>query len=128
MKKPAFDAEHKRKFQVTKDGNLPQTPSSETGCLEYVLNRIDDLYDINNSQVRKTQTSKVIGIFTYLTSVSYNFMGFDFQFKVSKAVRQSVLNIRFLETSLGTKHKEDEIVLDLGSDHKYPADLMIASR
>lgn len=84
---------------VTKDGNLPQTPSSETGCLEYVLNRIDDLYDINNNQ-----------------------------FKVSKAVRQSVLNIRFLETSLGSKHKEDEIVLDLGSDHKYPADLMIASR
>jgi len=78
---------------------LNQSPSSESGCLEYILNRIDDLYDVHNNQ-----------------------------FELSKAVRQSILSIRFAETSLDSNYKEDEVILDMGSDHKFPADLMIASR
>merc|ERR1712029_1141530 len=59
---------------------LNQSPSSESECLEYILNRIDDLYDVHNNQ-----------------------------FELSKAVRQSILSIRFAETSLDSNYKEDEV-------------------
>jgi len=79
--------------------NLAQSPSSESGCLEYVLNRVDDLYDAHQNQ-----------------------------FQISKAVRQSVVTIGFVETCLGPRHQNDEVVLDLGSDHKFPPNLLVASR
>lgn len=84
---------------VMSGDNLTQSPSSESGCLEYILNRIDDLYDVHQNQ-----------------------------FQVSKAVRQSVVSIGFVETCLGPGHHNDEVVMDLGSDNKFPPNLLIASR
>ena len=101
----------------------PRTPTSECGSLEYVLNRIDDLYDTQHSQVvlqtlnevdavRKSKVQKVC----------------LFQYQVSKAIHKSIVSVGFVETSLGPDHSSDEVLLDLGSDHKFPPNLFIASR